>query len=53
MSWNEELSVDVRRMLGDYEVGYEREMRYTKVEQFDCGLTLSEIDELSEFINVG
>jgi hypothetical protein len=52
MSWNETLSVDVQHMLGEFETGYEREMRYTKVEQFDCAPTLAEIEELTEYINV-
>ena len=52
MSWNEVLSPEVEILLGEYQTGYEREMRYTRAEQFDCAPTLAEIEELAEYINV-
>ena len=52
MSWNETLSVDVQHMLGEFESGYEREVGYTNPEQFIAFPTLTDIEELTEYINV-
>ena len=52
MSWNETLSPEVNRMLREFAKPYEREVRYTKVEQFDTPLTKRELAEMAKYFKL-